>query len=137
MTTYIEPFLEERMEKAKAKAKRIAHGKVESESDLEQVFRASLSRRYNIPVFDTYFDDKTLDEIAYEVFLHKELDRKESGGTDEDAQKELTQVSNEDREDLFSDLVEDSEFAQRWAEASEPPPPTEIDELHYEQGESQ
>jgi len=109
------------MEKAKAKAKRIASGKVVSEEDLEEVFRVSLSRRYNIPVKDPYFDDKTIDDLAYEVFLHKELDKPDMNGPDEDAEKELTQVPEEARDDMFSDLIDDSEFAQRWAEASEQP----------------
>jgi hypothetical protein len=69
---YKEPYLEKRIEIAKAYARRIANGIVEDEIDLEMVYRMSLSEKYSIPFFSNYFDDKTIDQLAFEVFLIRE-----------------------------------------------------------------
>lgn len=68
----MEPYLEQRIEAAKQKAKFIAEGKIEDEEDLRLVFQFVLCQKYNMPIFDPYFTDRTLDELMFEVYLHKE-----------------------------------------------------------------
>lgn len=68
----MEPYLEQRIEAAKQKAKLIAEGKIEDEEDLRLVFQFVLCQKYNMPIFDPYFTDRTLDELMFEVYLHKE-----------------------------------------------------------------
>jgi len=68
----MEPYLEQRIEAAKQKAKLIVEGKIEDEEDLRLVFQFVLCQKYNIPIFDPYFDERTLDELMFEVYLHKE-----------------------------------------------------------------
>ena len=80
----MEPFLNERIEAAKQKAKQLIDGKVENEEDLRLIYQFVLCQKYNIPIFDQYFEDRTLDEIMFEVYLHKESAKK----NDPDIQKE-------------------------------------------------
>lgn len=68
----MEPYLEQRIEAARLKAKNIIDGKIEDEYDLRLVFQFVLCQKYNIPIFDTYFEERTLDELMFEVYLHKE-----------------------------------------------------------------
>lgn len=72
----MEPFLSERIEAAKKKAKQIVDGKIDDENDLRLVFQFVLCQKYNIPMFDTYFDERTLDELMFEVYLHNEAAKK-------------------------------------------------------------
>ena len=123
MKSYEEPFLEERMKEAQERAKKIAHGSLTSEDDLQEFFKIQLSRRYGLPLYDTYFDNRTLDQLAFEVFVQKEFDIKEAGGNSQLAEDKLVETPVEEREDMFADLIDESDFAQRWAEAQQPGEP--------------
>jgi hypothetical protein len=68
----MEPYLEQRIEAAKQKAKSIVDGKINDEEDLRLVFQFVLCQKYNMPIFDPYFTERTLDELMFEVYLHKE-----------------------------------------------------------------
>jgi hypothetical protein len=68
----MEPYLAERIEAAKKKAKQIIEGKIDDENDLRLVFQFVLCQKYNIPIFSPYFEERTLDELMFEVYLHKE-----------------------------------------------------------------
>ena len=72
----MEPFLNERIEASKKKAKQIIEGKIDDENDLRLVFQFVLCQKYNIPVFDPYFEERTLDELMFEVYLHNESAKK-------------------------------------------------------------
>lgn len=72
----MEPYLNERIEAAKTKAKQIVDGKINDEDDLRLIFQFVLCQKYNIPIFDAYFNERTLDEIMFEVYLHKESAKK-------------------------------------------------------------
>lgn len=117
MRPYEEPFLEERVKTAQERAKKIAHGSLSSEEELQDFFKIQLSRRYGLPLYDSYFENRTFDELAFEVFVQKEFDAKEAGATSGYAEEKLVETSEEERDDMFADLVEDSDFAQRWAQA--------------------
>ena len=67
---YTELHLEERIIAAKAKAQRIKKAiDIDTIEDAELVVRYVLSKHYNIPLFDKYFDDRTLDELFFEAEL--------------------------------------------------------------------
>lgn len=68
----MEPYLAERIEAAKKKAKQIVEGKIDDENDLRLVFQFVLCQKYDIPIFSPYFEERTLDELMFEVYLHKE-----------------------------------------------------------------
>ena len=68
-------WLEERLDAAISKAKKAAHGVVETEEDLDMHLRIKLSQHYGIPIFDTYLD-RTVDDLAFEAFLISELSGK-------------------------------------------------------------
>lgn len=68
----MEPYLAERIEAAKKKAKQIIDGKIDDETDLRLVFQFVLCQKYNMPIFSPYFEERTLDELMFEVYLHKE-----------------------------------------------------------------
>jgi len=67
---YTELHLEERIVAAKEKAQRIKKAiDITTIEDAELVVRYVLSKHYNIPLFDKYFDDRTLDELFFEAEL--------------------------------------------------------------------
>lgn len=68
---YSEPFLEERVERAKNHAERIAEGDIQDENDLFILFRTVISEYYRIPLYSDYFSERTLDELAFEAHYIK------------------------------------------------------------------
>ena len=69
-TLYSEPHLEERIMAAKERARRIKYNiNITNLEDAEMILRFVLSRHYNIPLFDKYFDERTLDELFFEAEL--------------------------------------------------------------------
>ena len=69
-TLYSEPHLEERIIAAKERARRIKYNiNITNLEDAEMILRFVLSRHYNIPLFDKYFDERTLDELFFEAEL--------------------------------------------------------------------
>lgn len=102
-----EPFLQQRIEKAKKKAEKIISGQGTTEDDIVMQFRFMLSQRYNIGLFDAYFEERTIDELAFEVFMWKELDRR----NDPEIQKEEAMAEykktldkeNENGQGMFGD----------------------------------
>lgn len=69
-TEYREPHLEERIKAAKERARRIKFNiDITSLEDAEMVLKFVLSRHYGIPLFDKYFDERTLDELFFEAEL--------------------------------------------------------------------
>jgi hypothetical protein len=71
-----EPFLEERIKKAEQQAKKIMSGQMDDEDSLVLLYRFLLSQRYHIGIFDEYFQNRTIDELALEVHLWREHDRR-------------------------------------------------------------
>ena len=68
---YKEKFLERRIEQAKEYAAKIASGLGDSEQDIEITYRMFLSEHYSLPIFDEYFEKRTFDQLAFEVYLIK------------------------------------------------------------------
>jgi len=107
----MEPYLAERIEAAKKKAKQIIDGKIDDENDLRLVFQFVLCQRYNIPIFSPYFEERTLDELMFEVYLHKEATVKADPDlVKEEAADFIREEANKDEywEDL--DMQTDNEF---------------------------
>lgn len=110
----MEPYLEERIEAAKQKAKAIVEGKINDEEDLRLVFQFVLCQKYNIPIFDPYFVDRTLDELMFEVYLHKEVSVKADPElAKQEAATFVREEANKDEywEDL--DIQSDDEFLEQ------------------------
>lgn len=110
----MEPYLEQRIEAAKQKAKSIVNGKVNDEEDLRLIFQFVLCQKYNIPIFDPYFTERTLDELMFEVYLHKEVALKSDPEImQEDAATFVREQANKDEywEDL--ELQTDDEFLKQ------------------------
>jgi hypothetical protein len=110
----MEPYLEQRIEAAKQKAKSIVDGKIEDEEDLRLVFQFVLCQKYNMPIFDSYFADRTLDELMFEVYLHKEASVKlDPELAKEDAADFVREEANKDEywEDL--EMQSDDDFLEQ------------------------
>jgi hypothetical protein len=110
----MEPYLEQRIEAAKQKAKAIASGKIEDEEDLRLVFQFVLCQKYNIPIFDPYFTERTLDELMFEVYLHKESSaRLDPELANQEAADFVREEANKDEywEDL--EIQSDDEFLEQ------------------------
>lgn len=110
----MEPYLAERIEAAKKKAKQIIEGKIDDEDDLRLVFQFVLCQKYNIPIFSPYFEERTLDELMFEVYLHKEATVKSDPElAKEEAADFVREEANKDEywEDL--DMQTDEEFLEQ------------------------
>jgi len=110
----MEPYLAERIEAAKKKAKQIIDGKIDDEFDLRLVFQFVLCQKYNMPIFDPYFEERTLDELMFEVYLHKEVAVKADPElAKQDAADFVREEANKDEywEDL--DIQSDDEFLEQ------------------------
>lgn len=99
---YMEPYLFERIEDARSRAKAIIQDAPKTEEELFDYYRVLLSSHYNIRFFDTIWDDYTLDKIAFEWFVIEE--RKKSA--DESTAESL---STEFKDDL-SAMADEMEF---------------------------
>ena len=105
----VEPHLKERIEAAERKAKKLAHGQPDSEDELLIIYSVILSQKYNMPIFSEYFQERTIDELALEVFIWQEMNKKSTVGTDDfvlddDVIKEAT------NEEAWEDLQSDADF---------------------------
>ena len=97
-TEYIEQHLEERIKVAKAKAQRIKKAiDIYTVEDAELVLRFVLSRHYNMPLFDKYFDDRTLDELFFEaeLVLPEKAASENISAAVEDNKEEVTELIND------------------------------------------
>ena len=105
----VEPHLKERIEAAERKAKKLVHGQHDSEDELLIIYSVILSQKYNMPIFSEYFQERTIDELALEVFIWQEMSKKSTVGTDDfvlddDVIKEAT------NEEAWEDLQSDADF---------------------------
>ena len=105
----VEPHLKERIEAAERKAKKLVHGQPDSEDELLIIYSTILSQKYNMPIFSEYFQERTIDELALEVFIWQEMSKKSTVGTDDfvlddDVIKEAT------NEEAWEDLQSDADF---------------------------
>ena len=105
----VEPHLKERIEAAERKAKKLVHGQPDSEDELLIIYSTILSQKYNMPIFSDYFQERTIDELALEVFIWQEMSKKSTVGTDDfvlddDVIKEAT------NEEAWEDLQSDADF---------------------------
>lgn len=119
MAEYEEPHLTERLDEALAKARRLIDNKIESLEDLNLAFRVVISDRYDIPLFDPYFADKTMDQLAFEAFFIRE--RQTTGAATaskviSDNQEEAAKAV-EDQFAEFEELQKPSEAERKqWAD---------------------
>jgi hypothetical protein len=97
-----EPFLVERIENAKLSAKKLIDGDFEDEESLKSLIRFRLSRELNKGYFESYFDDRTLDDLVFELELIKLSSRPaDSRGSD------MLKEAPKEAEALFDDWVEE------------------------------
>jgi hypothetical protein len=106
MLNYNEPHLNERLEIAKAKAKAIIKNEISSIEELTILYRFLLSRRYNLPVFHSYFENRTIDELAFEVFMHIEYDKlNDPSEAAKEAQKTIEEGNSPEMWDDLEQLI--------------------------------
>jgi hypothetical protein len=103
MSTFWEPFLEERIEAARQKAQRLRDGIVEIMEEFELSLRVFISTHYTIPLFDTYFEERTLDDLIFEVEVIKLKQSAAPSGSN------TLKENAKEAEGLFDDWIEDDE----------------------------
>lgn len=100
-----EPFLSERMEKAKELAARIVNKDHRTIQDSMLFLKSILSRHYNIPIFHEYFEKRTFEELVFEIELINL-----SNQSNVEKGKNILQNNKKEAESLFDDMAEDDEF---------------------------
>lgn len=99
-----EPFSEERAVLAKEKASRVFNGNYKDYSEVLLYLIWILAQHYKIPVFDSYFKDRSLDDLIFEVELIR-LQRLPP----EEHKSEVINQNRKEAEELFDDF-EDEEM---------------------------
>ena len=99
---YIEPFLEERTEAAQKYARKIAHGTVDNVEEFETFLRWVIGKHYGLPIFDSYFERRTLDELIFEATLISELGKDNVQKT-----SEVIKENQVEAESLFDDWIKE------------------------------
>lgn len=100
----LETDMNERIERAKNQARAIVDGTDNSEAAIHYILRSVLSRRYNMPIFDDYFESRSIDELVFEIELWRALEETgaKRGG-------DLLKENKEEAESLFDDWAADEE----------------------------
>lgn len=101
---YSEPFLSERIEKAKKKAFDIVNKNHNTIEDSVYYLRYILSRHYNMPFFHEYFEQRTIEELIFEIELIKQSEQ-----SNVEKGKDLLASNKEEAEGLFDDMVKEDE----------------------------
>jgi hypothetical protein len=96
---YLEPHLVARIEAAEQKARDLIEGRGNDEDALEGVLRWRLCLHYGQPFFWTYLDDKTIDDMIFELELIK-LSKKNNV---ERGSEMLQTAPKEEQDKLFED----------------------------------
>lgn len=97
-----EPYLIERMEKAKERAAQIIDGAYDDEESLFLAMRWIICQTRNMPLFDSYFEKRTIDDLVLEV----EMIRLSRQGSSDRGSEILKDAPKEESEGLFDDWVE-------------------------------
>jgi hypothetical protein len=92
-----EPYINERIELAKAKAQKVLTNP-ETEEELLITLRLFLSRHYGMPLYDEYFLKRTLDELIFEIELVRGVVKDSVSKT-----SELLSSNKQEAEGLFDD----------------------------------
>lgn len=91
-----------RIEKAKAAARAIVDGSDNSLDGAHFVLRAILSKRYNMPIFHEYFENKSFDELVFEIEIFNALEE-----TNTKRGSNALKENKAEAESLFDDWAED------------------------------
>lgn len=79
------------IEKADKDAKRIVNGETDAK-DLELMFRIKIANRLSIGLYDTYFENLTLYQLAFEASLYM-------------AQDEMANQTEQERQEKAADIL--------------------------------
>ena len=118
---FSEPFLESRLKDAEAKAKLIDHGQLNDEDDMRLRFQWFLCRQLHKGFWDPYFEDLTIEQLAFEVYLWVESTRvgaskatkmEEANSLLKDNPEEAKELFNDWKDELLPD-VSDTEFIEQ------------------------
>lgn len=96
-----EPNLEERIDQAKERARRIMTKDHKTLADTVLYLQIVLANHYGIPIFDPYFKEKTIDELIFEVEVVN-LSKESSAATG----SKLLKEDEEGAAGLFDDWAE-------------------------------
>lgn len=103
---FFEPFINDRIEAAKEKARRIRDGIIETIEEFELSLRIFIGNYYKIPIFHKYFNDRTLDDLIFEAEIIRLIINNSDG---EPRGAELLRKNREEAEELFSDWIKEEE----------------------------
>jgi hypothetical protein len=95
---FFEDNIDERVSRAKERARKLLAGDPESPDDVIYALRAILCREYKMPLFDPYFQDRTIDELVFEIELVR---GQQISGTQRGS--EMLKEQKEEAQDLFAD----------------------------------
>jgi len=105
-----EPHFDERIKKAQARAQRVMDGTYDPEDGEDGVLfvmRWIICQHWSIPIFDPYFENRTLDDMAFEV----ELIRLSKAPSDARTSEILKEAPQSELNSLTDDWLEEDQAA--------------------------
>ena len=99
---YIEPFLDERLEAASEFARKIVNRDIDNIYDFQFVLRMVIAEARHMGIFDKYFDDLTIDQLAFEAGILKE-----SREPTREQTSETIKAHTEEAESLFDEWIDE------------------------------
>lgn len=116
-------------EKGREKARDLMAKRYDTIEDHVLIMRYYLSRIYNMPIFHKYFDSLTLEQLAFEVEMHRlastpqedlsteiiKANKEEAAAlfddwADEDFKDSKVPPLSKEEEELFNDFMQDGKF---------------------------
>lgn len=94
-----EIYIDERVERAKKRARGLIEGNPETPSDVIYLLRSVLCEYYKKPLFDPYFEERTLDELIFEIELVVNRNKADNVARG----SELLKNNPKEAEELFAD----------------------------------
>lgn len=104
-----EPNLEQRIKKAKDRAKKLVDTDFQNEEDLHWWLVFQLSKYYKMPIYSEYFRDRTMDELMFELSMIQEDNKPKDVKASEIVNENL-----EEAQGIFDDF--EDEFNQSFSE---------------------
>lgn len=104
-----EPNLEQRIKKAKDRAKKLVDTDFQNEEDLHWWLVFQLSKYYKMPIYSEYFQDRTMDELMFELSMIQEDNKPKDVKSSEIVNENL-----EEAQGIFDDF--EDEFNQSFSE---------------------
>ena len=102
MDTFLELHLDKRIQEARERANRIVSNQHTSFEDSLVYLQMILAKHYNMPIFHSYFKERTIDELIFEIELISAMNK-----PSQERGQEILKENKDEASALFDDWAEE------------------------------